>query len=440
MVKKLSVFFLCLIMVFSFAACNNADLEKKISDLETKISDLETKTKTLEDSNKALTDSLTELEDENGGLLDTIGELEETIEGLKDEIFNADVFIYYYTDAYMSEFRPELESMLFSAGISPTFYDGQNNQSLQTSQIESAISRGTDLLIVNTIASYETSVVNNIVNKAKAADIPIIFFNREIGDTQLNSYDNAAFVGTNPADAGRKQGQMIAEYLLKAENTTDSGTKSKFADSTGNINYVMLRGEVGNLEAQYRTMYSVTIAQQLITAAGKSWTLVNSSLNTTTGDLTGLKDEFGNALTAAEEAALGKYIYGNWDQTEAYNLCKTQFTAANVVDKTKLGIIIANNDDQALGAIAALNDVNYNKGSGDFVPVFGVDATDAAVEAIEAKKMHGSIKQDNIAMAAAIAQLVGNIAAGSKLMAGTLMYNIDATAAKIRIPYGIVTA
>ena len=442
MIKKLSVFFLCLIMMFSFAACNNnTDLEKKISDLETRIADLEAKNKTLKNDNKTLFDSLAELEGKNDSLLETIGELEETIEGLRDEIFTADVFIYSYYDDFLTRFRTELTSMLLAAGISPTFYDGQSSQSHQTTQIETAISRGADLLIVTVVDSVNAAAVNNIINKAKTADIPVIFFNREITDTSLNSYAKTAYVGTNLGDDGRVQGQMIAEYLLKVENTTDGGTKSKFADTDGSVYYVMLRGEVGNLHAQYRTMYAVTEAQRLVTAAGKDWKLKSSPLNTYTeysGMLDWWTNEFGEPLTDDEKVALSRYVYGNWMPDQAYDSCSIQFTAGNVADKSKLGIVISNNDWMAEGAIQALNDVGYNDGSANFIPVFGIDATEQAIGAIATGKMAGTIAQSIEAHVATIIHLALNVKAGKDIMSGTVIYKIDATANKIRIPLVII--
>lgn len=41
-------------------------------------------------------------------------------------------------------------------------------------------------------------------------------------------------------------------------------------------------------------------------------------------------------------------------------------------------LVIANNDEMALGAVSALQAAGYNKSGGKIIPVFGVDATDAA--------------------------------------------------------------
>ena len=87
----------------------------------------------------------------------------------------------------------------------------------------------------------------------------------------------------------------------------------------------------------------------------------------------------------------------------------------------------------AEGAISALNDKGYNLGTGKdckMIPVFGVDATDAAKQLIADGKMTATVKQDADGMAACIADLAKNAADG------TDSYNIsDKVSNKIFIPY-----
>ena len=53
--------------------------------------------------------------------------------------------------------------------------------------------------------------------------------------------------------------------------------------------------------------------------------------------------------------------------------------------------------------------------------------------------MTGTIKQDNVGMADTIMTLVRNAGTGAEIMANTETYNVDADAAKIRVPYGTYT-
>ena len=69
--------------------------------------------------------------------------------------------------------------------------------------------KGATCLIVNIVETGSDDAAQGIVDKAKAADIPVIFFNREVSDAVVNSYEKCAFVGTDAAEAGHMQGQMI---------------------------------------------------------------------------------------------------------------------------------------------------------------------------------------------------------------------------------------
>jgi methyl-galactoside transport system substrate-binding protein len=133
------------------------------------------------------------------------------------------------------------------------------------------------------------------------------------------------------------------------------------------------------------------------------------------------------------------FLYGNWSAATAADLMRTALTANNL-DDGSIELILANNDDQALGAIEAMNEEGYNTGEADagYIPVFGVDATAVAMEAITAGKMTGTVLQDGPAMAGCIVDLAVNIAAGNALSEGTEDMNIDEGVFKIRIPYAIV--
>jgi methyl-galactoside transport system substrate-binding protein len=262
----------------------------------------------------------------------------------------------------------------------------------------------------------------NIVNLAKKANLPIIFFNREVSNAVVNAYDKACFVGTDADDAGYMEGQALANFLLKAENW--SGNKSKYdLDGDGTIKYIMFRGEHGNAEAFGRTKYSVTEGNKLLTGKLK---LVPSPANETS--------------TQYDNDGISNYfLYGNWSAANAANLMRTALSSHSLTNGS-IELIIANNDDQALGAIEAMNEEGFNTGraGAGYIPVFGVDATTVAQEAIRAGKMTGTVLQDAAGMAKTIIALAQNVANGQDVFANTSQYNVDKGVKKIRVPYAIV--
>ena len=102
-------------------------------------------------------------------------------------------------------------------------------------------------------------------------------------------------------------------------------------------------------------------------------------------------------------------------------------------------LVIANNDEMALGAVSALQTAGYNKSGAKVIPVFGVDATDAAKDAIKNGSMIGSIKQDAEGMAKVITTIVQNLLDGKSTFEGVNAGDVVGTW-RVNIPYATYTA
>lgn len=339
-------------------------------------------------------------------------------EGKKSDL-NIGVFYYTYADTYIASVRTALDKKLNDMGVKYQDYDGNNNQTTQNEQIDTAIQTGANLLIVNIVTSGSNDASTQIIDKAKAADVPVIFFNRAVEDekseegTILGSYEKCAFVGTDAPEAGHMQGEMIGDYVVENFDTVD-------LNGDGKISYAMFMGQLGNAEAIYRTQFAVEDANKKLEEAGKP------------------------ALEFFDPANTDKYQVdqdGAWSATAANNYMTTNLSQYNEGNNNMIELIICNNDGMAEGAVAALNDKGYNTGDpAKTIPVFGVDATDAAKKLIADGKMVGTIKQDAEGMAACIAQLTQNTADGKELVDGVEKDMIsEKVANKIFIPYGIYT-
>ncbi len=328
---------------------------------------------------------------------------------------NVGVFYYTYSDAYISSVRTALDTQLKDAGVTYQDYDANSNQTTQNEQIDTAISQGTNLLIVNLVTTGSVDASSLIIEKAKDAGIPVVFFNRALAPDGedadvLSSYDKLAFVGTDAPEAGHMQGQMIGNYVVEHFDEID-------LNGDGKISYAMFKGQEGNVEAIYRTQYAVEDANAI---------LEENNLP----DL----EYFDSSNSDCYQVDLD----GNWSATAANNYMVTNLAQYSEANGNMIELVICNNDGMAEGVISALNDKGYNLGDGKstVIPVFGVDATDAAKQYIADGKMIGTIKQDADGMAECIAALTTNIANGKDLMADTDSYNKDATSTnKIYIPY-----
>ena len=352
------------------------------------------------------------------GLLSGCGSQEETpAEGGEEtpaaSELNVGVFYYNFADAYITTVRNEMDAKLTEAGITFNNFDGQNNQAQQLDQINTAITNGANLLIVNIVETSSPDAAQQACDAAKNAGIPIIFFNREVSDDVVNSYEQCAFVGTDAAEAGHMQGEMIGDYLLENYDTVD-------LNGDGTISYVLFKGQEGNAEAEYRTQFSVEDANAKLTEAGKPELAFYDSANTS------------------------KYLVdttGAWSAQAATDYMTTILASYSEANGNMIELVIANNDGMAEGAISALQAAGYNTGEegSKTIPVYGVDAMDSAVQKIENGQMTGTVKQDAAGMASTIMTLVENVNSAAELMANTDSYNVDEGVAKIRVPYAKVT-
>ena len=125
---------------------------------------------------------------------------------------NVGVFYYSYSDTYISSVRSAMDAKWDELGITYTDYDGNSTQTTQTEQVSTAITSGANLLVVNIVDTGSDDAAQNIVDQAKEKDIPVIFFNREVSDDVVNSYEKCVFIGTDAAEAGHMQGEMIANF------------------------------------------------------------------------------------------------------------------------------------------------------------------------------------------------------------------------------------
>ena len=299
---------------------------------------------------------------------------------------------YTFGDVYLTSVRTALEAALTAQGLSFQMKDSNANQQTQTDDINTALVTGANAIVINMVESGAIGTAETLMNTVAGYGVPAIFFNRAVSTDDaeaaelFKSYEKSAFIGTKFDEAGKMQGDMIGEYVLANYDAID-------LNGDGVISYVMFKGDEANQEAILRTQYGVENADAVLTAAGKP------------------------ALAYYDAGATTKYhvdMNGTWSNTASFEYMSTILAQYNPAQGNMVELVICNNDDMALGAVNALTNIGYNTGvAGDpVIPVFGVDATDAAKELIAAGRMVGTIKQDAEGMADAVAVITANLVAG----------------------------
>ncbi|MCD7818826.1 MAG: galactose ABC transporter substrate-binding protein [Lachnospiraceae bacterium] len=268
---------------------------------------------------------------------------EETVKSIKIGLTlydQYDTFISGLINAF-NEYASELEEET-GITINIEIMDASGSQSSQNDQVKSLIEHGCDVVCVNLVDRTEPTTITDLAEKN---EIPIIFFNRELVEEDLERWDQLYYVGADAFESGIMQGELAADAFL----TDDSADRN----GDGIFQYIVLEGEAGHQDAIVRTEYSVnTIVEQ-----------------------------------GVQVEKLG-YAIANWNRAQAQT--KTASMLAQFGDSIEL--ILANNDDMALGAIDALKAEGIAQE--DWPVIVGIDGTDVGLEAVKNGEMIATVYND----------------------------------------------
>lgn len=258
------------------------------------------------------------------------------------------ILIYSLSDDFMSRFSEETIKYLTELGFSSEnvkVYDAINNKDTQLDQVEMLIDQGYNALIVNPV---NTGIVHTITDMAANAGVPVIYINREPEASEESRWEdyglNITYVGCDARQSGIYQGELILDL--------DKAVLDKNGDGT--IKYYLIEGAPENIDARYRSEYSVAT----VTHEGWSMDCIYTGV-------------------------------GNWDTSTAQ-----QLVTKALVQHPEVELIICNNDAMAIGAIEALNAAKIKPGKD--ILVVGVDALPQALEYVLDGSLSGTVFNDYI--------------------------------------------
>ena len=234
------------------------------------------------------------------------------------------------------------------------------SQKTQNDQVKELIAGGCNVLCVNLVDRTDPS---EIIDLARDYDIPLIFFNREPVAEDMQQWDKLYYVGADAQESGTMQGEIAADVIKKNPQID--------RNKDGKIQYVVLEGEPGHQDTIIRTE---------------------------------------NAVEALKEKGieLEKLSYGlaNWNRAQAENRMSQMISQY----QTKIELVLANNDEMALGAIDAYEKLNYTEST---LPLFfGIDGTRVGLKAVRESKLDGTVYNDKEGQAEAMAKLAEALVSG----------------------------
>lgn len=252
------------------------------------------------------------------------------------------VAIYKFDDTFMTGVRNAISDAAKDKA-QVDIVDSQNAQPTQNDKIDLFITKKVNSMAINAV---DRTAAGTIIDKAKKANIPVVFFNREPLAEDMKKWDKVYYVGAKAEESGTISGKLIVDYW-KAHPEADK-------NKDGILQYVMLKGEPGHQDAELRTKYSVQAIEEA-----------------------GIKVQ-----KLAEDTAM-------WDRVKG----QEKMAAFLASQGDKIEAVLANNDDMALGAIEALKAAGYFKDN-KYMPVVGVDATAPALKALEEGTLLGTVLND----------------------------------------------
>ena len=320
--------------------------------------------------------------------------------------YDVRVLVWKFDDTYGSSVRQGMQKWAEKVGeelgvtINLTLYDAGDDMAKQVEQANIIVGDKdkVDFVIIN-LAEVASGQV--LVDKFTEAGLPFLFYNKPPTEETYDAVvkeSGAFFVGTLAREAGDMQGEILYDLWTADASAID-------LNGDGVVQFVEFEGEPNNAEAIARSQYSQETAELL----GVPMEMVESD-----------------------------WIVANWDTAQAQEKMLAEWQSHPEIE-----LVFANNDDMAIGVIAALNQSGYNTGNeGDpSIAVIGVDATDAAYEAIKAGKMTATVKQDGDAMGEANIRFAMNYLLNGDWMTGLEdKYTLNEDGVSVFIPYAKITA
>lgn len=276
------------------------------------------------------------------------------------------ISLYRADDTFINNLRSIMEEKAKEfereTGIKVTLdiQDAKGSQNTQNNQVDRFISLGCDVLCINPVDRMEASA---IIDRAMTAEVPVVFFNRQPVEEDMNRWDQLYYVGVDAKETAILQGEMVVNLYKEQPEAVD-------LNGDGVVSYVMLEGETSHQDSLIRTEWSV----QTLKDGGVP-------IEKITGGI------------------------ANWERSQASALMEqwmAEYPGA-------IELVISNNDDMALGAIDAIERAEVT-----LMNVIGIDGTTPGLEALANGKLLGTVSANKELYASAIVELAASCALKQK--------------------------
>ena len=321
---------------------------------------------------------------------------------------SAGVIWYNFADTFISNARQCLNNISSADGtVAITDADSQNDTTVQDNNLNNMITQHPNYIVLNNINNAASDQIAQQIHDAGI--VPIFANTTAPSDAAFEAIDDLWYVSSASEQSGENMGNQIVDYF----NTHDDWDRN----GNGKVDYILLQGMPTFSDTINRSSYS------LATIEGAGY-----ELGTCIGgeDVTGVKG--GDSING---------VICDFQRAEAQE--NVEALLANFGDD--IDCILADNDDEALGAIAALQAHNYLTDESNYIPVVGVDATAAGCEAIKNGTMLGTSLNNPVKLAKCVYKVMYLLNNGEEVTTETMALDgVTVTGHKVIIDYIPITA
>lgn len=151
-----------------------------------------------------------------------------------------DTFMESYIQALQNEIE---ERKIAGKKISYEIYDAEGSSRRQEKQLQYMYAQNYDIMLVNLV---EPASAASVLNEAQESGVPVILFNREVVQKDLEIMNDVWYVGTDAEKAGEIQGEMLSKIWNERGKKLDK-------NKNGKLDYVLIEGEEEHYDTIRRT-------------------------------------------------------------------------------------------------------------------------------------------------------------------------------------------
>lgn len=257
---------------------------------------------------------------------------------------------------------------LESKGYKTRLVYGEDDPDQQVSQIENLITQGVKALIV---AAIDNKSLNNVLQQAKDADIPVIAYDRLILGTKnvdyYASFDN------------EKVGELQGNYILEKLGLKDGSKKGPF-------NIELFAGSNDDNNTKYFFQGAMNVLKPYM--------------------------DKGRLVVRSKQTALNQVTTLRWDGGTAQKRMDDILTSA--YKSERVDAVLSPYDGISIGILSALKSDDYGSKSKPLPVVTGQDAEVASVKSIIAGQQTQTVYKDTRKLAEVSSNMVDAVLNGKK--------------------------